>query len=150
MVTEAWSRSMSRSTEAVSLYTWFDRPLSISGRVMMRSGDVLAPREVTLDVRRPVAVIPHLAIHFNRAVNDGNPLSVQKDMKPVVGYFSAAEIESYRNHGGVIRSIVAAHLSEQTGKILRRRISLTMNSVSIRPRKPDLPGWVRNFSSRRA
>jgi len=100
------------------LYTWFDRPLSISGRVMMRSGDVLAPREVTLDVRRPVAVIPHLAIHFNRAVNDGNPLSVQKDMKPVVGYFSAAEIESYRNHGGVIRSIVAAHLSEQTGENL--------------------------------
>ncbi len=96
------------------LYTWFDRPLSISGGVMMRSGDVLAPREVTLDVRRPVAVIPHLAIHFNRAVNDGNPLSVQKDMKPVVGYFSAAEIESYRNHGGVIRSIVA----EQTGENL--------------------------------
>ena len=98
------------------LYTWFDRPLSISGRVMMRSDDVLAPREVTIDLRRPVAVIPHLAIHFNRAVNDGNPLSVQKDMKPVVGYFSAAEIESYRNHGGVIRSIVAAHLSEQTGE----------------------------------
>ncbi len=61
------SRSMSRSTEAVSFTHGSDRPLSISGRVMMRSGDVLAPREVTLDVRRPVAVIPHLAIHFNRA-----------------------------------------------------------------------------------
>lgn len=98
------------------LYTWFDRPLSISGRVMMRSGNALAPREITLDLRKPVATIPHLAIHFNRAVNEGNPLSVQKDMKPVMGYFSASEIEEFRSHGGVIRTIVAAHLSEQTGE----------------------------------
>lgn len=98
------------------LYTWFDRPLSISGRVMMRSGNALAPREITLDLRKPVATIPHLAIHFNRAVNEGNPLSVQKDMKPVVGYFSASEIESFRSHGGVIRTIVAAYLSEQMGE----------------------------------
>lgn len=98
------------------LYTWFDRPLSISGRVMMRSGNALAPREITLDLRKPVATIPHLAIHFNRAVNEGNPLSVQKDMKPVVGYFSASEIESFRSHGGVIRTMVAAYLSEQMGE----------------------------------
>ncbi len=33
---------------------------------------------------RPLLIIPHLAIHFNRAVNEGNPLSKQKDMLPVI------------------------------------------------------------------
>lgn len=39
-----------------------------------------------MNFKRPVLVIPHIAIHFNRAVNDqGNPLSKQKDMLPVLG-----------------------------------------------------------------
>lgn len=92
------------------LYTWFDRPLSISGRVMLRGADPLHPVELHVDLRRPVAVIPHLAIHFNRSVNEGNPLSVQKDMKPVVGHFSDEEIARYRSSGGVIKGLVADEL----------------------------------------
>ena len=65
------------------MYTWFDRPLSIAGRVVLRTADSLWPDSLVIDLQDPVATIPHLAIHFNRAVNDGNPLSVQKDMKPV-------------------------------------------------------------------
>lgn len=67
------------------LYTWFDRPLSIAGRVVLRSDDVLHPRCVNIRIGRPLLTIPHLAIHFNRAVNEGNPLSRQKDMLPVIG-----------------------------------------------------------------
>ena len=67
------------------LYTWFDRPLSIAGRVILRSEDVLNPRCVNLRISRPLLTIPHLAIHFNRAVNEGNKLSKQKDMLPVIG-----------------------------------------------------------------
>ena len=63
------------------LYTWFDRPLSIAGRVVLRSSDPLNPLTTTVNFRRPLLTIPHLAIHFNRAVNDGNPLSRQKDMR---------------------------------------------------------------------
>ncbi len=66
------------------LYTWFDRPLSISGRVVLRSGDPLRPTAKLVDFRRPLLTIPHLAIHYNRSVNDGNPLSKQKDMLPVL------------------------------------------------------------------
>lgn len=89
------------------MYTWFDRALSISGRVMLRGKNPLMPVCINIDLEEPVASIPHLAIHFNRAVNEGNPLSVQKDMKPVIGYFSTEEIEHYKKHGGVIRCILA-------------------------------------------
>lgn len=66
------------------LYTWFDRPLSLAGRVMLRSDDPLHPRTEIVKFDRPLLTIPHLAIHFNRAVNEGNPLSKQKDMLPVI------------------------------------------------------------------
>lgn len=92
------------------LYTWFDRPLSISGRVMLKGKDALHPETRLVDLKRPVAVIPHLAIHFNRAVNEGNPLSVQKDMKPVIGYFSREEIDGFKSNGGVVKALVASEL----------------------------------------
>ncbi len=66
------------------LYTWFDRPLSVAGRVILRSDDPLHPRTELVKFDRPLLTIPHLAIHFNRAVNEGNPLSKQRDMLPVV------------------------------------------------------------------
>lgn len=66
------------------LYTWFDRPLSIAGRVILRNAEnPLKPITKLIHIKEPLLIIPHLAIHFNRAVNDGNKLSKQKDMLPV-------------------------------------------------------------------
>lgn len=68
------------------MYTWFDRPLSMAGRVMIKSDKPLKPATQFVNFKRPILIIPHLAYHFNRAVNDqGNPLSKQKDMLPVLG-----------------------------------------------------------------
>ena len=51
------------------LSTWFDRPLSLAGRVMVRrEGQPLHPDVRLLHLRRPIMVIPNLAIHFNRQV----------------------------------------------------------------------------------
>ncbi len=78
------------------LYTWFDRPLSIAGRVIVRSNDPLHPDHHLVKFERPLLTIPHLAIHFNRAVNEGNSLSRQKDMLPVIALINdAAEREDY-------------------------------------------------------
>jgi len=67
------------------LYTWFDRPLSIAGRVLLKTDNPLQPEHRYLNIDRPILFIPHLAYHFNRDVNDkGNPLSKQKDMLPVI------------------------------------------------------------------
>ncbi|MDE7401924.1 MAG: M18 family aminopeptidase [Muribaculaceae bacterium] len=94
------------------MYTWFDRPLSMAGRVSIANQeDPLHPITVILDFKQPIATIPHLAIHFNRAVNEGNPLSVQKDMKPVVGYFNPEQIEEFKRNGGVIRSKILEHIN---------------------------------------
>lgn len=72
------------------LYTWFDRPLSIAGRVILRGRDTLRPEHQLVKFDRPLLTIPHLAIHFNRAVNEGNQLSRQKDMLPVLAHISEA------------------------------------------------------------
>ncbi len=61
--------------------SWFDRPLGMSGRVVLRD---LSSHIVRLD--EPRLIIPRLAIHFNREVNKGVSLSAQKDMLPLLGY----------------------------------------------------------------
>lgn len=106
------------------LYTWFDRPLSISGRIMLRGEDAMHPREVLVDLRRPIAFIPHLAIHFNRNVNEGNPLSVQKDMLPVIGYFTPEQITEMKSKGGAIKMMLADHLSISPDDILEYELNL--------------------------
>ena len=65
--------------------TWFDRPLTIAGRVIVRGADALSPQTLLLHVKRPLLQISNLAIHFNRQVNDGVKLSKQKDMLPILG-----------------------------------------------------------------
>ncbi len=65
--------------------TWFDRPLSLARRVILRSADTMHPATRLLHIRRPLLQIPNLAIHFNREVNDGVKLSKQKDMLPLLG-----------------------------------------------------------------
>ena len=100
------------------LYTWFDRPLSLSGRVSLRSDNPLRPRIEKIALQRSIATIPHLAIHFNRAVNEGNPISVQRDMLPVAGIFSPEEIASFKEQGGYVKWLIASHLGVDTADIL--------------------------------
>lgn len=100
------------------MYTWFDRPLSIAARVMLRGDSPLKPRMRLVNFLRPVAVIPHLAIHFNRQVNDGNKLSVQKDMKPVIGYMDKERFEEESARGGVVKCAVAREIGVDPDEIL--------------------------------
>lgn len=106
------------------LYTWFDRPLSMSGRVMLKGKDALHPVEKAFDLRRPVALIPHLAIHFNREVNSGNAISVQKDMKPVLGRFSSDDFNAAAPYGGLVNKMIADHLRLGPGEIISSEICL--------------------------
>ena len=65
--------------------TWFDRPLSLAGRVILKGQDAMNPLTRLLFCKRPLMQISNLAIHFNRQVNDGVKLSKQKDMLPILG-----------------------------------------------------------------
>lgn len=106
------------------MYTWFDRPLSVSGRVMLRGADPFSPVTRLVDLERPVATIPHLAIHFNRGVNEGNALSVQKDMKPVAGYFPDEVIREMKQNGGLVRMLLADALEVAVDDILDYELCL--------------------------
>lgn len=106
------------------LYTWFDRPLSLSGRIMLKSSDPMKPTPVYFDLEEPVAVIPHLAIHFNRGVNEGNSISVQKDMKPIIGYFDEETIKKAGKNKGLILERIARECNVDVNDILDFDISL--------------------------
>lgn len=63
------------------LYSWLDRPISLAGRVILRSDDPMRPASKLVDFKRPIGVIPSVAIHFNRNVNDGFAFNKQVDMQ---------------------------------------------------------------------
>lgn len=67
------------------LSTWFDRPLSIAGRVTLKSDNVFKPEVRLVDIEKPVLIIPSLAIHMNRGVNEGYSFNAQKDTLPLLG-----------------------------------------------------------------
>ena len=95
------------------LYTWFDRPLSIAGRVILRGKDALHPATRLIKVDRPLMSISHLAIHFNRAVNEGNPLSKQKDMLPII-----AQVNDHLQADNMLLKLVANELRVKMTDIL--------------------------------
>lgn len=88
--------------------TWFDRPLTLAGRVIVKSKDVMTPTTLLLHVKRPLLQISNLAIHFNRQVNDGVKLSRQKDVLPILGIIND-ELEK----GNLLMNIILEELNKQ-------------------------------------
>jgi len=95
------------------LSTWFDRPLTIAGRVIVRGEDALNPQTLLLHVKRPLLQISNLAIHFNRAVNDGVKLSKQKDTLPLLGILTS-KLEA----GNMLMNVVCEELGIEQSDIL--------------------------------
>ena len=81
--------------------TWFDRPLTLAGRVIVRGEDVMQPQTLLLHIKRPLLQISNLAIHFNRQVNDGVALSKQKDVLPLLG-----QITSQLEAGNLLMNVI--------------------------------------------
>lgn len=90
------------------LSTWFDRPLTLAGRVMVKGPDVMSPRTMLIHVRRPLMQISNLAIHFNRQVNDGVKLSRQKDVLPIIGM-----ITDKLEQGNMLINIILEELNRE-------------------------------------
>lgn len=63
--------------------TWFDRPLSVAGRVLVRTARGMEAK--LIDIDRDILVIPNVAIHMNREINDGFKYNAQTDLMPVFG-----------------------------------------------------------------
>lgn len=79
-------------------YSWLDRPLSVAGRVVVRTAEGLEARLINVD--KDLAVIPSVAIHFNRNVNDGYKFNPAQDMLPLAA--------SSKEKGSVLAAIADA------------------------------------------
>ena len=66
------------------LYTWFDRPLGIAGKVTLKGSSPLKPEVKLVNINKPILIIPSLAIHMNRSVNEGFNINKQKDTLPLL------------------------------------------------------------------
>lgn len=86
--------------------TWFDRPLTLAGRVIVRGEDVMQHETLLLHIKRPLLQISNLAIHFNRQVNDGVALSKQKDVLPLLG-----QITSQLETGNLLMNVILEELN---------------------------------------
>lgn len=64
--------------------TWLDRPLSMAGKVCIAGKTPFQPVTKYVDLKRAMAIVPNLAIHMNREVNDGVKLNAQVDLLPIV------------------------------------------------------------------
>ncbi len=68
---------------------WFDRPLSVAGRVFVEEDGKLVSKHI--DLEKPMCMIPSLAIHMDREANNGKAFNPQKDLLPLMGMVSGDE-----------------------------------------------------------
>ena len=99
-------------------HTWFDRPLGIAGTIMLRGEDVFKPEEVLYDSKRPIAVIPGLAIHMQREANNGWKIDRQKELMPLMGIANGRWTE------GAFLHFLSEELSVDESEILSYDLNL--------------------------
>lgn len=95
------------------LSTWFDRPLSIAGRVTLQSKNPLKPETRYVNIKKSICIIPNVAIHLNREINNGVKIERQKMLKPIIALVnSQLEQENY------LYQLLASELKIDQEKIL--------------------------------
>ncbi|MDE6182496.1 MAG: M18 family aminopeptidase [Eubacteriales bacterium] len=99
--------------------TWLDRPLSIAGRVVLKGKNVFSPQSKIIDFKKPIAIIPNLAIHLNREINNGHKYSKQKEMLPLLSLTG----ENF-NEKGYLNSLLAKELNVAEQDILSYELFL--------------------------
>ena len=112
-------------------YSWFDRPLTIAGRVLVRTGLCVSSRLVALD--RDVAIIPSVAIHLNRGANEGFSPNPAVDICPIV---AAGD-----THAGTFTERLAETLNVEPDQILAHDLYL------VNRQKPSIWGSSSEFLS---
>ncbi len=93
------------------LNTWFDRPLTLAGRVSVLKDENL--ENININFKDPLMIIPNLAIHLNRDINKGQKIDKQKDLIPIMKTLDQNEdIENY------LMNLIAEKLEVNSSDIL--------------------------------
>ncbi len=111
--------------------TWFDRPLSVAGRVLVKEDGAIKNKLLYID--KDVLLIPNLAIHMNRAVNDGYAFNRSVDLCPL---FSAGAMRP-----GEFDQMIARELGVQKEDILGKDLFL------VNRQSPAIWGYENEFIS---
>ena len=120
MITEG--RYVKLNTEVYGgpiLHTWYDRPLSIAGKVALKGKSPIKPEIRLININKPLLIIPSLAIHMNREVNEGYKINRQVDTLPLLGLINdKLEKEDY------LMNILAQELKVNKEDILNFELGL--------------------------
>ena len=90
-------------------YSWLDRPLSVAGRILIKTETGIESKLVNID--RDVAVIPSVAIHMNRGVNDGYKFNPASDLLPLLASSGERDItlDIIAKELGVDKTAIISH-----------------------------------------
>lgn len=117
--------------------SWFDRPLSVAGRVYVNTPNGIEKRMVCFD--EDLLVIPNLAIHMNRNANDGMKYSAQTDMCPVVS--TTSDKEQFRKMLAQKAGVAAEDILGQDLYLYTRQEGIVLGvdkDMILSPRLDDL------------
>lgn len=119
----------------VNFASWMDRPLSAAGMVALKSPDAFHPEMRMVDLKKPMFVIPSLAIHLNREVNKGVEIKAQKEMLPIAGMTGETADKNW------FLAYLAQHLGVDASDILNYELQI------YNADKPQCVGMKEEFIS---
>lgn len=93
LVSPTFSKLSTEGYGGMIISTWLDRPLSIAGRVFVKSEEGL--KETLVDIDEDLCIIPNVCIHFNRNINDGYTYNKAVDTLPVVTADESFNLNAY-------------------------------------------------------
>jgi aspartyl aminopeptidase len=96
VVEKAYLSLNTETYDSPILNTWLDRPLSMAGRVSLKTANPFRPVTRLVHWNKPLLIIPNQSRHMNRKVNEGIELNKQKDMLPLLARINEEFISSTR------------------------------------------------------
>ncbi len=110
--------------------TWLDRPLSLAGRVVVKSA-AGSPERRLVNFARPVAVIPNLAIHFNRDMNKGVEYQMNGALLPIVSASGTANGTEGAAGSSWLARAVAAELGIDADAVIAAELTFVDAAPSL-------------------
>ncbi len=115
--------------------TWFDRPLAMAGKVIVKGDDVYLPNTILYDSNEPLFIIPSLAPHMRKAGEENKELDIQKELIPI------ASIDGKQIDENILKTYISNELDINTDCILDFDLFLYNND------KPTKIGLNKEFLS---
>lgn len=114
--------------------TWFDRPLGIAGKVVLKGGNVFHPQICYIKSEQAVCIIPSLAPHLSKGM-DKKEMNVQQEFIPIAGLYNSGS----ESNAGTLKDDFLLTFLEQRWKIRKDEI-LDYDLYLYNPEQPEAVG----------